>query len=522
MLKTMPYKNKKTGEIISDEEFNTRIGKGKAEPALAAKPEEESLLTGLGGLAKYTGENILGLPATEEERKARGIPGEMVEKTIGRKGVAGVFQLPGKAIAQPGLLKEQTELSESTGRLADLTTKMIQRRRTLTDPERVAKYDEIIKGNFEELKNAGMDVSNLEKSILKPTEAIATTLRAGTFVGSMILGGPGSYTGAAIKGGITGAGYNAAEAIEAGEKPTEVMRQTAIGAGIGAATGVAFYALQQGAEKLARGIYKQIAQWGKARRPEEMADILVDKKMATSAGNMKNNIDKDIKTQNSLIDKILGREPIKKYTQEAIFDQSTEQGKEAQREGIQRFFDIKNFRSDIEKVLSNLNIKIGGKRLNLTEMNELRKEIDRKLGDKAFQKFFSENPNSQQALLALRRGLENMVKTNAPDTVEVFNTMSPLVDTSKALGLIADRAGKRMPITAFEIGSIGGGMAYPPVMPYAISWIGLKRAAVTGLLPALTARGALLVSDIAKLANYPQTRILLWQILGKKLGGSEL
>jgi hypothetical protein len=497
------YKNM-AKKIITTEEL---MKKGRIQVVSRKTTKQEPLL-------QWLTKDITGISREKQE----GLLRPLIQKTVGSKGIAGVFQLPGRVIETIISIGEIEKTAKSQKDLADSTLKLIQLAKT--KPGGSTERQRLMDLARDQMKQ-GMEMikpmKELEKRITKPSEAVATTLRAGTTVGSMILGAPTSYLQAAKFGAVTGAPLQAAEAIEAGRKPIEVMQQTAIGAGVGAVTGLMFYGIQQGAKKIAKSIYKQIAQWGRARRPEEMADILVDRKMALTAGRMKNSLQKDIKPLSDKIDDIIAGYPDRKYTQNRILTAIAEEGRKAKGE-LGRYFGVENFKAKVNRLLGNFDVKIGLKRLNLTEINNLKKDIYRAIGDKAYKKFFADNPLAKQRLMIMARGLANMVKSEAKETVPLFNQITPLIDTSTALGLIADRAGRRMPVTSFEIGGLIGGAAYPPVIPATLSWIALKRAAVTGLLPAMTARGALTVSDIAKIANYPIARVLLWQALGKELG----
>ena len=164
-----------------------------------------------------------------------GFLGKLAQETIGSKGVLGSAQLLGKSVLSAGAIKEQTGLNESAAGLAEVTTKAIQAKRNLTDPERIAKYDRMIAGNIQTLKDMGENVAELEKYITKPKEAIATTLRAAATVAPV---GKGLSVAQRIGAmGATGMAYGAATPIEQGQPAGEVVKQSAIGGGIGLATG---------------------------------------------------------------------------------------------------------------------------------------------------------------------------------------------------------------------------------------------------------------------------------------------
>jgi hypothetical protein len=210
--------------------------------ATAATAPPSSLLSQIGGFFK--GE-ITGQP------EKAGILGDIFQTTLGSKGLLGILQMPGRVAAQPGVLQTQAQVSQSQGDLANMTTQLIKQSKTITDPTRKAKINQMIQDNMAQIQQMGGDVSQLQKAVVGPKEALATAARAGLTVAPFALGGEIKAAETAlgvpqIGGGLAGAGARiGARAAESG----------LISAGFGGAT--AF-----GEEKTAKEIAQTAASYG--------------------------------------------------------------------------------------------------------------------------------------------------------------------------------------------------------------------------------------------------------------------
>jgi hypothetical protein len=271
----------KIGQTVSAEDFKKMYPAG-AKTSDGELPDwtppvqtpQPSLLQKLGGFLK--GE-ITGQP------EKAGILGDIFQTTLGSKGILGVLQMPGRVAGQAGVLKDQIAVSESQGQLANAIAQMIQRSKTITDPAQKAKIDEMIQGGIAQMQQMGGDVSQLQKAVTTPQEALATSARAAlTLAPFAKAGGIGLTTAEAMKsaptairaaemalgvpqigGGLAGAGARiGVRAAESGltsaafggatafgeEKPAKEIARTAASYGItGAVLGAT---IQTGAEAI--------------------------------------------------------------------------------------------------------------------------------------------------------------------------------------------------------------------------------------------------------------------------------
>jgi hypothetical protein len=169
-----------------------------------------------------------------------GFFGSLFQETLGSKGVAGFVQNVAKTHSQGAILKESSALNESLGNLAKMTTDAIKKLRTMTDPNAKARLQKLIDSNVQTLKDAGADVSALEKQVVTPGQMAATTLRT---IATLAPVGKGLSVAQRIGvGGAQGLAYGASTPIEQGANATEVAK----GAAIGGITGLGTSAILEG------------------------------------------------------------------------------------------------------------------------------------------------------------------------------------------------------------------------------------------------------------------------------------
>jgi hypothetical protein len=366
-------------------------------------------------------------------------------------------------------------------------------------PEELKAYSEIFGGpEVGGMTPTGRQIigSAIQTGLLAITPAIPI----GTTLGSRV----------GIGAGI-GAVSGLARGLEAEKEltPTELAKTTAIGGAVGAGTSAILYGVEKGLQKLGQRLYQSIVRYN--RDPEGASETLVKDKLIGTASQLKNKIDDKINVYERALQTYLKNAP-QKINQERIIQEALNQAKLAQRPELQEVFNEEAFISNIQAGLEKLGFDLGKKELTLPQVNALRREIDRKLGDRAFQKAFEELPAVKESLMALRRGLENIVKTEVPETSTLFAEYAPYVETSKALAQTIYKASKRMPITFFELGGLAGGVVYPKALPAAIGTIAARRGMESGILPSLIGSTALRTADVARLAQTPEAQALLQRI----------
>jgi len=401
---------------------------------------------------------------------------------------------------------------EPFGRGIALTLMRIPGLRRVIAPEVTRLEEKVSKGTAtpEELKGYSEIFGGPEIGGMAPTgkqivgSAIQTGLLAAT---PKILTGTTLGSRVGIGAGI-GAVSGLARGLEAEKEltPTELAKTTAIGGGVGAGTSAILYGIEKELQKLGQRLYQSIVRYN--RDPEGASETLVKDKLIGTASQIKNKIDEKNDVYERAIQNYLKDTP-REITKNQILEKALQYGKEMERPELQRLFNEEAFVENLKTGLDKLNLDIGRKRLNLAEINALRRQIDRKLGDKAFQVMFDQMPETKYALMALRKGLEDIVKTGAPETEAIFSEYAPYVEASRALAQTLHKASKRMPITFFELGGLAGGIVYPKALPAVIGTIAARKGIESGLLPSLIGSTALRGADFARLLQTPEMLALL-------------
>jgi len=454
----MPYRNKTTGEIISEEEFEIRKQMGLILPTKT--PTTSQLATSI--TQQYKPKKELG------EKIQKGL--EKVGKFLGMeplgRGIAlTLMRIPGlRRVIAPEVAKLEERVSKG-----------------IATPEELKGYIEIFGGP--------------ETGGMAPTgrQIVGSAIQTGLLATAPAIPTPTKFLPKVGIGTAIGATTGLARGLMEEKKltPPELAASTAIGALFGAGMSAILYGLEKGLQKVGRDLYKSIVRYNKD--PQKASEVLVKDKIIGTANRLHKKVNARIEEHEELLQSLLKDTP-RNITQRRILEEALEQGKLMERPELRRFFNEEAFLKNLETGLEKLGLNIGKKRLNLAEVNALRRQIDRKLGDRAFQKMFDEIPTVKYTLMALRRGLESIVKQEAPETISIFQSYAPYVEASKALVQIVDRASKRMPITFFELAGIGGGMVFPQALPPIIGTILARRGIESGLIPstlgAITLRGA--------------------------------
>lgn len=150
--------------------------------------------TALQKLSTFLKGEVSGMP------EKTGILGDIFQTTVGSKGILGTAEMIPRAFAQKGVLRDVTGATESVGKLSEMTANLIRQKRTMTDPTQISKVSGLISDNVKRIKELGGDVSQLQKAILTPKEAVATLGRTAiTLAPFAKVGGIGLQTAAQSK-----------------------------------------------------------------------------------------------------------------------------------------------------------------------------------------------------------------------------------------------------------------------------------------------------------------------------------
>ncbi len=198
-------------------------------------PAEES--RGAGGIGSFLKEQFTGRTGD------RGILGDIVESTVGSRGLLGAFQLPGVVAGQLPALGSQRKLAESQQALAQSNTELQQRIRTETDPRRRTALQKALQTNLETLGQGREAQADLSQFIRTPRQAIGTAINAAATVGAGAAPRAATATGRVLTQAGLGGALGTGEALSRDASNSEALRQgaisTLIGGGISGAAGVA-------------------------------------------------------------------------------------------------------------------------------------------------------------------------------------------------------------------------------------------------------------------------------------------
>jgi len=230
----MAYKNKRTGEILSDTEYRARFGgAGKVEkPTITPQAPEQQPKEPLG------------------KKIAKG-----AYEISGAKSMVDLARMPGRAgVGTILATKESQALSANRKQLADYTTNLIKIAREEQDPERVNKLNKIIADNFKVMGKVFEEEKAQEKEIPTQKEIAGTTLKAGMTATAYGTGMPKTIKGAMAQAGALGAGFGTAEALKEEKDPKEIAKQAF---GTALASAITAGVVKAGTEKIIKPILQK-------------------------------------------------------------------------------------------------------------------------------------------------------------------------------------------------------------------------------------------------------------------------
>lgn len=187
---------------------------------------------------------------------------DVIQETIGSKGLLGVAQMPGKVIEAGVKTIDQKMLGETSNNLSNLTAQLVMKRNALPEGEKRTKLDKIIKDNFSQLDQIKDIFMEQEKEIITPRQAIST---AGRAAATAVGGGGKTIAQQVVRSAIAGAGYGVSGGIEEEATPSELLARGAIGGIVGGAipivTKVGNAIIQKVVVKPVKGMTKAVSQF---------------------------------------------------------------------------------------------------------------------------------------------------------------------------------------------------------------------------------------------------------------------
>lgn len=387
--------------------------------------------------------------------------------------------------------KEQTALAKSRGGLADLTTQLIRRIRTLPEGQRKEKLKKLALGNLKQMGLSREQEQRLEKQIITPAQAVGRTAEAALTVATARGLGTGAPAREVLKaplragleavkrpllrkagiGAALGAGFTGARQLaEEGElTPGRVATGAAIGGAIPFVAAGAKALFKKVVQKLPRDLIQKVfKQTPKELAKRDLTDFAIQNKKIGSRDNLFKQSQKIIEKVNAQIQEKLGRKSgtlsTKVVAQQVANEINEAGGKITSKEVL----------AIVNKLAPQGKGFLSQKTIGVVNANNLRVGIDKTLGDRGF--LTSQLPFNKGVLRAFNNALRNAVKNRVPITKALFDTLSKEITLRDTLDrAILKGVGKGVSLTFGDIlpailgGTFGGGI------PGAIGGVAVKR-----------------------------------------------
>jgi len=316
--------------------------------------------------------------ATKKQVPEKGIAkvgAEILQRTVGSKGLLGVAQMPGRVIESALLAGDQKKLAETNLKTAELANKLMDRMKKMPEGEKKEKQKDILQQAMKQI-SIGQDVFNeTGERILTPGEAVSTSINAALTAWSSTQGISTSLKEAAGRGAIMGAGYSGARGIEERNKPMEIAKKALIGGLVGTATSSAIYGVRTGinylTEKLPEKLYDDALRVGKktldaGRSPSK---VLLDENHFGTLGSLKKTAEEGIqKVSESINDKLANTD--KTISSQDIIDQAVKR--------LGKNFSQTHSEEQLKEAISKVPINLLQENadVSMVDANQLRQQLD--------------------------------------------------------------------------------------------------------------------------------------------------
>lgn len=405
----------------------------------------------------------------------------LVDTTVGKKGVMGTVENVGKPINAALSLGAGKEVNQASASLRDTADFFMEKAQTEKDPKRAARFFAQAKQILGEVEALGqMDTQNtteaanragIDQTAIQGNNRFTQNSQslkniAGTSINAALtVGGSNAagltgktFGGAVARGAVEGAGYSAAGALNDNQSMGNVLKSAAIGSVTGGAVGAAGYGIGQlgkyVAEKLPKRIMQSALGQSKAQlnAGKDLSEYALKNKVVGTTDKILGDSQKaveDISTQiaNNLKSapgtvRLLKNEPIAATVAKLNADGADITAKEV-------VSIIDNLAPQAKKLLNK-------KSLSLVEANQLRSALDKTLGDRGF--LTSQLPFNKEVLKTFANTLRENVKNLAPEgTRELFFELSKEIGLRDAMLNKASSAAKNQVLNAFDLLLAGGG-----------------------------------------------------------------
>jgi len=331
----------------------------------------------------------------------------------------------------------------------------------------------------------------------EPIKSTKEAIGVGTQIGfTALTGGLGkaaTIAGKAAQFGTLSAGFGAGKALEEEKSAGEVIKQAFISGLTGAATGATVGIASKGFQTLTKGlpkrlfnnalkVSKQIEQ--KSKSPSE---ALINKGMFGSLGRIKSQAQQGINQANAKVNQLLQGAQSTLKSKQIVNEMVDELGKK---------FGAQFSRKQLQQTVNKLPIArlLGKKNITLQELNLLRQQLDRTLGDKFFL-LSGQSAIKKEAMGIATKVLRNTVKKTLPSTRPIFQDFATFVQTNKLIDKAMAGVGSKFKIGLLDIGGAGVGGAIGG-LPGAAVGVGARRVLES---PVTQTTAAVLLNRLGKI-----------------------
>lgn len=361
----------------------------------------------------------------------------------------------------------------------------------------------------------GTDVaSNYDLSAPSPLQTAGDAVRSLVGVaGVKGVGTTGSFLAKAGKSALIGAGITGGGAVSEGKGLKDVVKETAIGAGVGASTSLALSgvgAIASQFKKLpSRFIQSALGQSKKEILAGKSLEkfILENRKVGTADKLIRESRD-EMERLTNIINNNLKSVPVTqgKVTTSSILNDIVKDVN-AQGGAITR----EEAREIVERLAPQAKGLLSKPSMGLVTANKLRQSIDRTIGDRGF--LVSELPFNKDVLRSFTNALREEVKKKAPEgTRAAFNSLSNEIRLTNALSNKVAQGSRNQIISFGDL--IGGGIGgVVGGIPGAAAGAALRRTLqstpfLTGTAVSIDLVNRRLVPFLAEFSPFVQTSIL--------------
>lgn len=188
------------------------------------------------------------------------------QTTIGSKSLPNIV---GRTIATPGVLKDQTAMSEQLSQIAAGTTALIKKMKTSTDPAEKSRLGRIIAQNNQTMDELQKQVGGLDRFTATPREAIEGTINTAATVGAAKAPLAATLPGRMAQAGTIGASLKTAEEVNSKDSILQAIPKISVAGATAAAVPLITEKILAPMINKALGLVKNNAVQGLARNVKE-------------------------------------------------------------------------------------------------------------------------------------------------------------------------------------------------------------------------------------------------------------